>query len=83
MFDQQTLKTISQIESFQCPDKQWRSEEGRRIQQPKRCITTNKIKDKDNSPKNYTQNFAHQVSSQKIQTERKHFCYFKTFPVVT
>ena len=40
------IETISQIESFLCPDKQGTPEEGRRIQQPKRCektITTKTI----------------------------------------
>ena len=36
---------ISKFESFLCPDKQGKSEDGRRIKQPKRYATTN------NSPK--------------------------------
>ena len=45
----QTLKMISNIESFLCPDKQETPEEGQRIQWPKRCEKN--IKDEDNSPK--------------------------------
>ena len=44
----QTLKVISQVESFLCPDKQGTSEKGRMIQRPKRCEKNNK--DEDNSP---------------------------------
>ena len=48
----QTLKMISQVESFLCPDKQRTPEEGRRILQPKHCEKNNK--DEDNSPKTLT-----------------------------
>ena len=54
----QTLKMISQVESFLCPDKQGTPEKGRRIQRPKRWVTTKNYKDEDNSPKNHTQNIA-------------------------
>ena len=47
---------ISLVESFPYPDKQGTPEENRRIQRPKRCISTNNNKDVDNSPKNHTQN---------------------------
>ena len=40
------------IKSFPYPDKQGTPEERRRIQRPKRCITTNNKEDEDNSPKN-------------------------------
>ena len=56
LINSQTLKMISQVESFLCPDKQGTPEEGRRIQQPKHCVTTNDNKDEENSPKNHTQN---------------------------
>ena len=58
---------ISQGELFLCPDKQGTPEEGRRIQRPKRCITTNSNKKADNSPKNNTQKIAHQASSKKFK----------------
>ena len=48
----QTLKMISQVESFLCPDKQGTPEEGWRIQRPKHY--GNKNKDKDNSLKTLT-----------------------------
>ena len=53
-FDQQTLKIISAVESFLWPNKQETPEEGRGIQRPKRCVSTNTNKDENNSPKNYT-----------------------------
>ena len=37
LINSQTLKTISEVESFLCPDKQETPEEGRRIRWPKRC----------------------------------------------
>ncbi len=37
LINSQTLKMISQVESFLCPDKQGTPEEDGRIQQPKRC----------------------------------------------
>ena len=43
----QTLKMISQVESYLCPDKQGTSEEGRSIQQPKPRVTTKNNKDED------------------------------------
>ena len=48
----QTLKKISLVESFLCPDKQGTPEKGRRIQQPKHCEKNNK--DENNSPKTLT-----------------------------
>ena len=56
-----TLKIISLVESFLCPDKQGTPEESRRIQRPKRCVSTNSNKDEVNSPKNYTQNDANHI----------------------
>ena len=47
-----SIKMISQVESFLCPDKQGTPEEGRRIQRPKRCKKNNK--DEHNSPKTLT-----------------------------
>ena len=47
---------ISKVESFPYPDKQGTAEEGRRIQRPKRCVTTNDYKGEDNIPKNHKQN---------------------------
>ena len=41
---------VSQVESFLCPDKQGTPEKGWRIQQAKRCVSTNNNKDED-SPK--------------------------------
>ena len=58
---------ISQVKSFPYPDKQRAPEEGQRIQRPKRYVTYNNNKDEDNSPKNNTQNIAHQASSQKFR----------------
>ena len=52
LINSQSLKMISQVESFLCPDKQGTSEKGQRIQQLKR-VSTNNHKDEDNSPKNY------------------------------
>ena len=63
LINSQTLKMISQVESFLCPYKQGTTEEGKRIQQLKNISTYNN-KDEDNSPKNHTQNIAHQASSQ-------------------
>ena len=51
LINRQTLKMISQVESF----KQRTLGEGRRIQQSIRCVSTNNNKDEDNSPKNNTQ----------------------------
>ena len=56
IFRRQTFKMISQVESFLCCDEHGTPEEGRKKQRLKRCISTNDNKDKDNSPKNYTQN---------------------------
>ena len=50
LINSQTLKMISQVESFLCPDKQGAPEEGRRIQWLKCCKKKNN-KDEDNSPK--------------------------------
>ena len=57
LFDQQILKTISQVEPFLYQDKQRTPEEGWRIQWPKRYVTTNNNKNEDNSPKNHTEKF--------------------------
>ena len=56
LINSQTLNTISQVESFLCPDEQGTSEEGRRIQRQKRSISIHLNKDKDKSPKNHNQN---------------------------
>ncbi len=48
LINSQTLKMISQVESFLCPDKQETPEQGRRIQRLKRCASTNGNKDEDN-----------------------------------
>ena len=64
LFDQQTFKMISQVESFLCPDMQGTPEEVRRIQRPKRCVSTYPNKD---GKKNYNQNNTHQTSSQKFR----------------
>ena len=52
----QTLKMISQAESFICPDKQGTPEEGWRIWRLKHCVSMNNNKDKVNSLKNHNQN---------------------------
>ena len=57
LFDQQTLKMISWVESFLCPDKQGTPEEGQRIEHPKHCVLTNNNKDEDNSQKNHTHKY--------------------------
>ena len=49
VFNSQTLKIISKVESFLGPNKQGTPAEGRRIQQPKLCEKNNKVE--DNSPK--------------------------------
>ena len=67
----QTLKMISQVESLPYPDEQGTTEEDRRIQQPKRSITTDNHKDEDNSPKNPAQSIVHQASSQKFIRKNK------------
>ena len=59
----QTLKMISQVESFLYPEKQGTPEEGWRIQQPKRCEKNNK--DEDNCLETLTDK-NHQASSQKF-----------------
>ena len=61
---------ISQVESFLYPNKQRTPEEGQRIQQQKHRVTTNNNEDEDNSPKNNTQNIAHQASSQKFRQKK-------------
>ena len=65
LINSQTLKMISLVESFLCPDKQETPEEGQRMQWPK-CVSTNYNKDKDNSQKNHNQNNTYQASSQKF-----------------
>ena len=52
----QSLKIISQIESFPYPEKQGTPKEGQRIPRLKHCVKTKNNKDEDNSPKNNTQN---------------------------
>ena len=59
LINSQTLKMISQIESFLCSDKQGTPEEGRRMEWPKCCVTTNNNKDEDNNLKNHAQNIKH------------------------
>ena len=66
LINSQTLKMISQVESFLCPYKQGMSEEGQRIQWLK-CVSTNNNKDEDNSSKNHSQNNAHQASFEKFK----------------
>ena len=56
--DRQTLKMISRVESFLCPDKQGAHEEDRRIPRPKRYVTINNNKDEDNSRKNHTKYYS-------------------------
>ena len=50
------------VESFLCLDKKEAPEEGRLMQQPKRCASTNNNKDEDNCPKNHNQNKAYKTS---------------------
>ena len=50
---------ISHVESFTYPHKQGTPEVGWRIQQPKRCVTADNNKHKDNHPKNQTRNIAY------------------------
>ena len=57
LINSQTLKMISQVESFLCPDKQGTPEAGRRIQQPKCCISAYHDKDEEKSLKNHNQNY--------------------------
>ena len=64
-YNSQTLKMISQVETFLCLDKQETPEEGWRIQQPKHCEKNNK--DEDNSPKMLTDKKKQQAESWKIQ----------------
>ena len=47
---------ISQVESFLCPHKQDKPEEGRRLQRPKRFVLTYHNKDEENIPKNHNKN---------------------------
>ena len=72
-FDSQTLKMISQVESFLCQYKQGTPEEGPRIQRLKRCVTSNNNKDEDKCPKNHTQNIAHQTSSKRFRQIKNFF----------
>ena len=62
MINSQTLKIISQVESFLCPDKQGTPDEGRRIQ---RC-EKKPNNDEDNSTKTLADK-NHQASSQKFR----------------
>ena len=55
LINSQTLKMISLVESFLCPNKQGTPEEGHRIQRPKH-ISTYHNKDEDNRLKNHNQN---------------------------
>ena len=64
LINSQTLKLISKVESFLCPDKYWTLEEGRRIQQPKRFVSTNNYIDEDNNPKNHNLSNTNQATSQ-------------------
>ena len=66
LINSQTLKMISQVESFLCQNKQGIAEKGRRIQLSK-SVSTNNNKAEDNNPKNHTQNITHQTSSQKFR----------------
>ena len=50
----QTLKMISQVKPYLYPEKQRTPEEGRRMQQPKRCVLNSNNKHEDNSPKKIT-----------------------------
>ena len=64
LINSQTVKLISQVESFLCPDKQGTPKEGRRIQWPKHCEKNNE--GKDNSLKTLTDK-NHQASFQKFR----------------
>ena len=48
------MEMIQPAKSFPYPDKQGTPEEGRRIQQSKRCVTTNNNKNENNSLKKVT-----------------------------
>ena len=60
--NKQTLKMISQAESFLCPDKKGTPEEGWRIQQLKHCVSIHHNKDEYISPKNLNQNYTFVIS---------------------
>ena len=62
----QTLKMISQVESFLCPDKQGTPEKGQRIQRLN-VVSTYHNKDEDYSLKNHKQNNTSPASSQKFK----------------
>ena len=64
---------ISQVESFLYLDKQETSEEGRKIHQPKHCVSNYHLKNKDNSPKNYNQN---SVYLYIFTQAHRHVCVF-------
>ena len=67
LFDQQSnFKNDFQFESFPCPDKQGTPEEGRRIKQLKRCVTTNNNKEKDNSLKKKIHKILHNILLARI-----------------
>ena len=59
---------ISQVESFQCSDKQVTPEECQVIQRTKRRVSTYHFKDEDNISKSPNQNNTHEALS-KTQTE--------------
>ena len=79
LINSKTLKMISQVESFLCPNKQGTPKEGWRIQQQKICASAYHNKDEDNSPKNHNQNntmFRH-------NSETNHNFNFKRFQNVS
>ena len=67
LINSQTLKVISQVESFLYSDKQETPEEGWRIQWPKCCVLTYYKEDVDNSPKNQNYNNIYLASSQNFR----------------
>ena len=64
IFTSQTLKMISLVESFLCPDKQGTPEEAQRIQRPKPC-EKKPNKNENNNPKTLSDKNL-QASSQKF-----------------
>ena len=58
---------ISLVKSFPYSDKQGTPVEGRKIQQPKRCVSAYHNKDEDNNSKNHNQNNTYQASSKKFR----------------
>ena len=65
LINSQTLKMISQVESFLCLHKQKTPEEGLRIHRPKQYVSIHHNKDEDNSPKNHNQNNTNKIKFYK------------------